>query len=62
MKESQKLLFGYTIVLTTTAIAISLYLSGLESPTGMEQQLATTLNTIAVAGVTFLWTAKWTAR
>lgn len=42
-------------VITSTAIAVSIYLASLENPTDMQKQLSTTTNAIAVAGTTALF-------
>ena len=50
----KKSLLAFVIVITSGAIAASIYLATLESPTDIQKQLSTTSNAIAVAGGTSL--------
>ncbi|MEM8640618.1 MAG: hypothetical protein AAGG51_17640 [Cyanobacteria bacterium P01_G01_bin.54] len=48
-------LLRFTIALTSTAIALSLYLATLNHPTDLQKQLSTTTNTIALSGTAALF-------
>lgn len=48
-------LFTFTTVITSTAIATSIYLAGLENPTDIQRQLSTTTNAVASAGTTTIF-------
>ena len=52
MKHS---LLAFTTVMTSTAIATSIHLAFLDSPTDIQKQLSTTTNAIAIAGTTAIF-------
>ena len=51
----KKKLLAFSIVITSVAVATSLYLATLEQPTEIQKQLSTTSNAIAVAGTTAIF-------
>ena len=44
-----------TAIITSTAIAASIYLASLSNPTDLQRQLSTTTNTISIAGTTTIF-------
>ncbi|MEO1209488.1 MAG: hypothetical protein AAFX78_08090 [Cyanobacteria bacterium J06638_20] len=51
----KKKLLTFTAVITSAAIAISIYLASLQNPTDIQKQLSTTTNAISVAGATAIF-------
>ncbi|MEM8639994.1 MAG: hypothetical protein AAGG51_14440 [Cyanobacteria bacterium P01_G01_bin.54] len=48
-------LLRFTLAITITAIAASLYLATLDNPTDIQKQLSGTTNAIAIAGTTAIF-------
>lgn len=51
----KKSLLNFAAAVTSTAIAVSIYLASLENPTEIQTQLSTTTNAIAIAGTTAIF-------
>ena len=48
-------LLTFVFAVTSTAIAASVYLAGLENPTDIQKQLSTTTNAISMTGTTAIF-------